>query len=441
MSARSMKLSVIVLVMVLAALACAISRAPANSPSPSDGIVTIAVGPTGSAQANGAQLDADGNIVITGTYWNKNGVPNLYALRLLETGVLDSTFGTGGITLTTFGSKYSSWFGLMDIGPDGKIVSAGETNPGSGSNLLAVVRYNTNGSLDTTFNGKGWVTATNPDSNGVAVQADGKVLVTGVSSGTGGFFTVRFNVNGTTDTSFGSGGSVATLFPGYPSAESFAVTLQDGGFIVGGRVYPGPASGITRYLPTGVIDTSFDSSGANPGYVTLLPAGHSNCDFFDMTVDPIGRIIECGQAQNSTTDRSDIALARYNTDGSVDTTFGSGNGYVTWNLANPSNLAGEHLAEQSDGKILVASPGPATLTRFNEDGSLDTTFGAPTGAPGNPPPCKGYLATPMTLTPTAILVQADGKIVLVGYQYDSSNAKYTVTLLRYNTDGTLDTTF
>ena len=137
---------------------------------------------------------------------------------------------------------------------------------------------------------------------------------------------------------------------------------------------------------------------------------------------------------------NDFALARYNADGSLDTTFDADGKVTTDFVGGERDDAAMAVAVQADGKIVVAgyTTAPATLdfalARYNADGSLDTTFDGDGKAHHRPS------ASVATTVPTASAVQADGKIVVAGY-LDPAGGDHDFALARYNADGSLDTTF
>ncbi|MCP4387141.1 MAG: DUF642 domain-containing protein, partial [Gammaproteobacteria bacterium] len=214
----------------------------------------------------------------------------------------------------------------------------------------------------------------------VTVQSDGKILVAGYSHNGSDydFALTRYNADGTLDTSFGGGDGVATTAVG--SADDYAqkVALQsDGKILVSGSSWNGTdyEFAVVRYNADGTLDTSFDTDGK----VTVdLTAGDD--DAYGMAVQDDGKILVSGTDGNL-----DFTVVRINTDGSLDTSFDT-DGIVTIDFPYGGSDFGDQVFVQSDGKILLsgradASAGNAdfALARLNSDGSLDTSFGGGDG--------------------------------------------------------------
>ncbi|MCP4309551.1 MAG: hypothetical protein GY788_32675, partial [bacterium] len=250
---------------------------------------------------------------------------------------------------------------------------------------IALVRYNADGTADTSFGGGDGIvtTAIGPGDDvaqSVTVQTDGKILVTGSSdNGADSDFTlIRYNADGTLDTSFGGTGIITTDITG-PSdegAESVAVQ-SDGKILVAGTHDNGSDNvfALVRYNNDGTLDSSF---GGGDGIVTTT-FGLSSHVAHSIALQPDGKILVAGQGDDGT--GPDFTLARYNTDGTLDISFGAGDGFVTTDALGYEG--GYSLDLQSDGRILVAgytySGGYYQLmqVRYNTDGALDTTYGMP----------------------------------------------------------------
>ena len=328
------------------------------------------------------------------------------ATVLAAAGDLDTTFDGDGIVTTDFGSDD----GAVDVAiqADGKIVAAG-----SSGGKFALARYNSDGSLDTTFGTGGLVTtAFASDSGGgaVAIQSDGKIVHAGIKfAGVDNFALARYNIDGSLDTTFGTGGLVTTNM-GFAAAHDVAIQA-DGKIVAVGT--DDVRFALARYNSDGSLDTTFDGDGK-----VFTAMGTVGVAAFGLAIQSDGKILAAGDSDGN------FALARYNSDGSLDTTF-DGDGLVTTAFASDSG--GGAVAIQSDGKIVHAGIKFAgvdnfALARYNIDGSLDTTFG--TG---------GLVTTEMGSEPAHnVAIQADGKIVALGGSF---------ALARYNSDGSLDTTF
>ena len=276
-------------------------------------------------------------------------------------GTLDPTFGSGGKRVIDFGTDDESVYGAA-LQPDGKIVLAGDSRL-----QPAVVRLKANGTLDTSFDGDGrklfsWgaigrVTA-------VVVAPNGKILLGGFSGPEGGNIQVaRLNANGAFDTTFGTAGIAAVDFGATEFGEAIA-RQADGRILVAGRSSTAGAV-VARLRATGVLDPDFGGDGR----VTLPGGGSVNA----VLVQPDRNIVVAGNASGSAT----MTVTRLKPDGSLDTSFGSG-GTATvafGSLANPLGGA----ARQPDGKIVIAGytqdGEDVAVARLNTNGSLDATFG------------------------------------------------------------------
>ena len=261
---------------------------------------------------------------------------------LAAAGDLDLSFGGDGKVTTAIFSAAQSSATIYAIAtqPDGKIVVAGSASPPPGAIGPAfdfsVARYNVNGSLDTTFSGDGKLTtdiAGGQDyAYAVVVQADGKILAAGSSninaaSSLNHFTLVRYNANGSLDTNFGNGGIVTTDIPSNNNSELLSLALQaDGKIIAGGRAHNDGVTNrfaLARYNVNGSLDSTFGVSGI----VTTVFYG------FDDSISALGlqadgKIVAAGQAYPGGAN-TQFALARYHVDGSLDTSFGVGGKLTT----------------------------------------------------------------------------------------------------------------
>jgi uncharacterized delta-60 repeat protein len=346
-------------------------------------------------------------------------------------GTLDTTFGTGGI-VTTPVVGFTNLIHAIAIQPDGKIIAVGE----GGS--MPVVRYNVDGSLDTSFNGTGIAAATVGTANGVAIQPDGKIIVVGDNSNPANvdFKVVRYNANGTFDTSFDSDGIVETAVrEGVDVA--YAVAIQpDGKIIVSGRSDSNPtfvtSFAMVRYNTNGSLDTTFDTDG-----IVITP-GPGNAITDSFALQPDGKIVVAHNIFFSSSFSYGLAVLRYNSDGSPDTTFN-----MTGSLSTTvgTNVEFASVALQRDGKIVVACSSYTSnaagydfwVVRYNSDGSLDQSFGT-----------EGMVVTPIGAgaafdVPKSIAIQANGKILVGGTSPTASNKDFAT--VRYNKNGSLDQKF
>lgn len=327
-------------------------------------------------------------------------------------GSLDTTFNPSGSlpgTVTTdIGSGNDTARGVV-IQPDGKIVTVGFTN--DPSSKFAVARYNSDGSLDTTFGVAGKViTAINALAfgNDVALQPDGKIVVTGNTfvGATSNIAVARYNVDGTLDTSFNGTGTVTTPIGSF--AQGDGVAIQPDGKIVVGGAGNGNQFSVVRYNTDGSLDLSFGGSGTG---IRTTPIGTS-ADGNAIVLQPDGKIIVAGSALVGAV--QSFALARYNNDGTIDSSFGVGGSMTT------AIGVAFSVGLQSDGKIILVGQGK--IARYTTNGFLDSSFGT-----------SGIVT--QTPTSNSVVVQPDDKIVVVG---GNSNG---FVVIRYTPNGSLDGSF
>jgi uncharacterized delta-60 repeat protein len=338
-------------------------------------------------------------------------------------GDLDPTFGSGGKVTTDFGGNETAW-GLA-VQPDGRAVVAGERFDTGPSDDFVLARYTVSGALDPTFDGDGKVTTDfggKADGAGdVAIQRDGRIVAVGsgfpAAVGPLDFALARYNRDGTLDGTFGAGGRVLTTFEPNSIDGANAVVIQsDGRIVAAGRTRRGPTSefAVARYLPNGSLDPSFDRDGL---VVTPISTGV----VFDLAVQADGKLIAAGWSNPG---GFDIAMARYNPDGSLDASF-DGDGVVVVSSFRPASTYASRVLVQRDGKILTGGTG---LARFNPDGSVDRSFGE-----------GGRALTDVGLvTP---LLQPDGKILAAGSIFQSSGQFSDFVVVRLTAAGRIDSTF
>src|SRR5437870_6272102 len=338
-------------------------------------------------------------------------------------GDLDPTFGTGG-QVTTDLAHSTDIANAVAVQADGKLVVVGQTykNNDYTDEDFAVARYNTDGTLDTTFGSRGKVRTDFPGlaavPSSVVIQPDGKIVVAGgafpLFTFAGNFEVVRYNPNGSLDTSFGSGGIVPTTFP--EGSYAFDVALQpDGKIIAAGTVFvdfnPGDMSdtdfALARYNPDGSLDTTFGDGGT----VTTDFLGNED-DAFSVLIQPDGKIVAVGSANNPAT-FYDFAAVRYLSNGTIDTSFGVA-GKVSTDFGDQNFDRARSAALQPDGRIVAAGFAISqnggvqnfAVARYTSNGVLDTTF----SGDGKNQIDFGHCCQ----SATKVLLQSDGKIITVG---------------------------
>jgi uncharacterized delta-60 repeat protein len=372
--------------------------------------------------AFGIAVQPDGKIVVSG----QSGIyPDLHSAlaRYNRNGRLDSTFGTGGKLVVTFDSS-SDYLYAPVIQSDGKIVAAGS----AGGTAFLLARFNADGSLDQTFGNNGSVETTFGDptaaAKAVVLQADGKIIVVGVSgagsySELNDFALARYNSDGSLDPSFGTGGKVKTHFPGVfntGSSATSAALQPDGKLVVGGH-YKNERTphqfALARYNSNGNLDSTFGSSGKVMTFV-----GTGDAFSFAIALQSNGRIVLAGY---SYTQGHDFTLAGYNPNGTLDSTFGNG-GFMATDFSGSTDDIAYAMTMQSDDKLIVAGRTGEYpefdfgLIRYGSDGQLDQSFG--TG---------GKVTTNLSSGDYAFAVAVqNGKIVLAGISFNGANNDFTV---------------
>jgi uncharacterized delta-60 repeat protein len=359
--------------------------------------------------------------------------------RALAVGDLDSGFGTGGLVSTDFNTSLDV-ITAMAIQSDGKIVTAGFTAITTPNYDFAVARYNTNGTLDTSFGGTGKVkldfAGQRDQAYALAIQTDGKIVVAGTAGSgatAGDLALARFDSSGNLDTGFGTGGKVYTPL-GSNDDEIHGLALQADGKILATGVADlfnfNSNVAIVRYNTNGTLDGGF---GGPAGGIIVSDFFGGQDEGNAIAVTAGGKILVAGKCTaGPSSGYTSMALVQLNSDGSMDNSFGTGGKRTDTTGASAFGYA---LAIQADGKFLV---GGATtpvsdqitgdnfiLYRHNADGSLDPSFGggglAITNIYGNS--SDGI---------KALAIQPDGKIVAAG------RAGGDIGVARFNSNGTLN---
>jgi uncharacterized delta-60 repeat protein/uncharacterized repeat protein (TIGR01451 family) len=369
----------------------------------------IAILPTaGSSQINALENLPAGKILGGGSLG-----ADFALFRMNADGSLDSTFNGDGIATADFGAA-SNIQGLA-MTPGGKIVAAGRC-----ASTAALARFNSDGTLDTSFDGDGRLLVNlGPGDEtlfDVVVQPDGKIVAAGTLQLAAGsndhdFVVARFNVDGSLDTSFGGGDGIVTADFGPADNAATTVLLQTDGKIIalGHAAFGFDDSGfaIARFTAAGALDAGFGNGG-----LFLLDAGADYAfeDIRGAALRPDGKIVAVGQVWHHVAGpENDIVLLQLLPNGTLDNSFGDGGTVFSvfetnWNEANAMSLA-------ADGSIVVGGDAPdginAHILRYNEDGALDPTFGIT--SPGR---------TVVDISPVdnmfAVAIQPNGDILLGG---------------------------
>ncbi|HEX8857895.1 MAG TPA: Ig-like domain-containing protein [Actinomycetes bacterium] len=355
-------------------------------------------------------------------------------------GDLDGTFGTGGKVTTDFAGN-GDQANAVALQPDGKIVAAGGA---LGTTVdFALARYRPDGTLDTTFGSGGKVRTdfgSGEQAFGVAVQPDGKIVAAGGAATE--FELARYNADGTLDSTFGVGGKVTTRFGlGLPLTVARAIVLQPDGKIVVAGTLTSAADwdfGLARYNPNGTLDTSFGVGGK----VTTDISGHLSTDIaWAVALQLDGKLVVAGSTTGPSGDA--FALARYTPSGTLDSTFGS-SGRVVTGFGGDQDWA-QAVAVQADGKIVAAGKtgNQCCGGTFNFALARYNAGGALDATFG----AGGKVTTDFdgsTDNARALVIQADGKILAGGERLPGGNAtgvSFDFALARYQPSGSLDATF
>ena len=417
---RIEKLGCVFLFFVLVFLSTQVARAGDGDLDPTFGssgkVITDFSARNDIAQA--VAIQPDGKIVVVG----QSGVDTVFHSALARynpDGSLDATFGASGKVLVTLDAA-GDLLSAVAILPSGKIIAAGALNQNNANVGFVVARFNANGSLDTSFGNAGRTITTFGDpaaqANALIVQSDGKIVLIG-HSGAGpyselnDFALVRYDSEGSLDSSFGNGGKVRTHFDGEFNTGSRAMDaiLQADGKIIAVGHYKNEGArrrfALARYLPNGDLDSTFGAGG-------MVTTQLGDFDAYGMTgVLMANGKIAVGGFKDARRN-NDFALARYNADGSLDSTFG-GTGSIINDLFGSSDDVVYSLLALPDGKLVATGhTGDYPnfrfgLARYNQNGVFDLSFGT-----------AGKVLTDfggISSRSFASALQSDGKIVLAGY--------------------------
>ena len=360
-----------------------------------------------------------------------------------EPGDLDTSFSGDGKVTTNF-TRRADFATGMTLQSDGRIVTAGAAGVGGSNPKFALARHNADGTLDLTFGGDGKVTTDitpkNDGANSMTIDGNGRIVAAGIV-GLGGsdpkFALVRYNPDGSLDTSFNGDGKVVTNFSRHYDSARAVVIDPNGKIVVAGTVNwgPNPNFGVARYQPDGSLDTSFSGDGK----VTIDVSGRSD-NAFETAIQSDGKIVVAGEGGfgRGRTD-SKFALVRLTDAGALDESF-STDGKVFTQFTPRFDLAYDVIVDGNNRIVAVGSAGAwvnkrFALARYSPNGSLDTSFGG-----------DGKVTTDFThLHDDAvdISIQQDEKILIggqAGYRLNrAANSQFA--LARYNTNGSLDPSF
>jgi uncharacterized delta-60 repeat protein len=336
-----------------------------------DGKVSVDIGlyPKGSD----VTIQPDGKIILVGYGWNSITSDDFVVLRFNTDGSLDQSFGEGGKVVTDFGWTDRAY--AVTLQPDNKILVIGYVYVNN-TNNIGIARYNPDGSLDQSFDGDGKLTTAGINVQdmghmGIKLQSDNKIVAVGTCFNEIGYVILiaRFNSDGSPDLSFDGDGFVTEGIRNY--TLGYDVVIQpDQKILVSGFAtdYTNNTMGfvVARINPDGSLDESFQGGG-----ISLTDVGLANDSSLGRAID-----IQIDQKFISVGNTNDhFAMVRYNPDGSLDTSF-NGDGIVL-----NDTMIGQDVRIQPNGKILVAGTSGSNgntdmcIYRYNQDGSIDSTFG------------------------------------------------------------------
>lgn len=388
-----------------------------------DGVVTQPVG-TADDIAYAVAVDSRSSVYVGGL--TRNGATNDFAVaKFTSAGTLDTTFNATGLATTAIGTGNDS-IGALAVQPDGKLLAVGQAFQG-GTWDFALVRYTTNGALDSTFDGDGRVITSIGTADDIAqaaaVDGNGRIVVAGssVAASRNRFALARYTTTGSLDNTFGSSGIVTTSFTTASTDDmAYAVAIQpDGKIVVGGHSHQssGKFFALARYQTNGALDSTFGGGG-----LVLTSVDTDGADLYAMALETGGRIVAAGRSFGIA---DSIAMARYLTDGSLDNTFGT-NGVATLSPSTGDDI-GFGLALTGNGKAVVAgfslrSGNPdISLVRALRNGAVDTSFGS-----------GGTVFSSLTTRDDfahAIALTRDGRLVVAGSTHNGTDHDFAV--LRY----------
>ena len=355
--------------------------------------------------ATDVAIQSDNKILVAGhtQYFSGSIDADFSVARYNSDGSLDQSFGTGGLVNNHFNTAglYGQKFAVQD---DGKFVIAGAVSTSLGEDM-AVARFNSDFSPDTTFGTAGLVTIHTTNVCGlsdVVIQTDGKILAAGWDDNDD-FIVLRLNQDGSLDTDFGNSGFARTGINNHIDVVNSILLQKDSKIIVAGNDHPSLTQSnfmTVRYNPDGSLDTGFGSNG-----IVIYDVSGNEEYANAALLQSDGKIVVGGFTRTGF-NPGHILLVRYNTDGTLDAGFGN-SGVV---IAGAPSTEVNSLIIQPDNKIVAAGANIAVqfqeeflLARFNSNGTIDTEFGT-----------NGYITTPGAGAINSATLQTDGKLVAVG---------------------------
>ena len=385
-------------------------------------------------------MQSDNKFVVGGYADNSSGISEFALARYSNSGSLDTTYGTSGKVTTAFNGQDDTCYAI-DIDDDDSIVATGYAQVGASEYSVALAKYSSTGALDATFGSGGKVTTSIGSLMDIAlditIQSDHTILVAGINyttASTSDLAVLKYTSAGALDTTFDSDGIATTNIIGASVEVAYGIAVKSDGtiYLTGAAASTYPVL-VVSFDSTGALNTSFDTDGK---VTEEVGSAWSLANAMVMQGD--GKVIQAGYAADMALGKYVFALQRYDTNGGLDATFGT-EGQATTAASSDSSSA-LAVALQSDGKIVAVgyaydgSDYDFAIVRYNDDGSLDTGFGA-----------SGIKTIDVSGASredvaTSVVIQSDGKIVVGGYSYDGSKNLFALVRLS-GTDGSLDTSF
>lgn len=355
-------------------------------------------------------------------------------------GTLDTSFDSDGIVITPFIGFNAAVQSLL-IQPDKKIIAAGTISKG-GLNQFGLARFNYDGSLDESFGNLGKVISDYPDLmllSSIALQSDGKIVVAGnlfnSSFTISHFVLVRYNTNGLLDTTFGIDGRVITNLSDKLDKITSIVIQNDGKILASGTTSDDSNYSdfsIVRYNSDGTLDPSFGNNGITITSIRTWDFGYA------MVLQDDNSIVVSGSTSNEFNPvfgpDYDFLVLKFDKNGILDATFGNGGNVIIGTTeANEKALSVNILP---DGKIAIGGEHHIMkysfmISQLLPNGDLDTSFGN-----------NGVVLNELTSQfIESVAMQTDGKFLITEYNGTGGCCSADIKLIRFLADGNFDTTF
>lgn len=387
---------------------------------------------------NAIAIQPDGKIVVAGYTGNGGRETDVLILRYNPDGTLDNTFGDNGVVTYDSPTSEHDEARAVALQEDGKIVAVGYNDKFEGYELenVLVIRLNADGSLDNTFGTSG-VVSTDVEvydyGNAVAIQDDGKILIAGETSTANDKYVLlmRYNSDGSIDTTFGDDGIVKYDDVGWDIANDLALQHDNKIVLTGTTSLPSSLGLerllVLRYTESGILDNTFGTDG-----VVIHDSGYAGTSGSKISVQQDGLILVGGGIWDYSSYNNAVILLRLNANGTFDDSFGI-DGVSTFNRGGPDYLYGNSFAMQPDGKAVFTGyfNGRLMFIRFNQNGNLDTSFNG-----------TGFFIDPRNAGNTygrGVAIQSDGKIMSTGHStYHDQYSDSALLTARLSTNATDD---